>query len=138
MSLDPNAPAPAPLRPVTTLQNQVSAAIRHLVTAGGTAFTILGAFALLPADKVQPAIEGLRAVGDDVNKLMADLGSLWLILGPVAIGLAVKGATFAASLKGQLRSIARNPAVDIKPQSVIVAPPEVAKAVPIPQVVPPP
>ena len=132
---DPNTP---PLTPITTLQNQVSAATRHLVTAGGTAFTILGAFALLPADKVQPAIDGLRMVGDDINKLMADLGSLWLILGPVAIGLAIKGATFAASLKGQLRSIARNPAVDITPQSKIVVPPPVAAAVPIPQVVPPP
>ena len=132
---DPNTP---PLTPITTLQNQVSAATRHLVTAGGTAFTILGAFAILPADKVQPAIDGLRMVGDDINKLMADLGSLWLILGPVAIALAVKGATFAASLKGQLRSIARNPAVDIKPQSQIVVPPQVAAAVPIPQVVPPP
>lgn len=137
MSLDPNTPQ-APLSPITTLQNQTSAAVRHLVTAGGTAFTILGALAMLPPDKVQGAINGLQAVGTDINKLMGDLGALWLIVGPVAITFAVKGATFAASLKGQMRSIVRNPAVDIKPQSKIVVPPTVAAAVPIPQVVPPP
>lgn len=135
MTLDSNTP---PLSPITTLQNQTSAAVRHLVTAGGTAFTILGAFAVLPADQVTAAVGHLQDIGTDINKLMGDLGALWLIIGPVAIGFAVKGATFAASLKGQLRSIARNPAVDITPQSKIVVPPPVAAAVPIPQVVPPP
>jgi hypothetical protein len=126
-----------PLSPVTTLQNQVAALVRHGVTAGGTLFTVLGALAFLPADQVQPAIQHIQDIGTDINKLMSDFGALWVILGPVAIGLAMKGAAFAASLKGQLRSIARNPAADITPESKIIVPPDVAKAVPIPQVVPP-
>jgi hypothetical protein len=126
-----------PLSPVTTLQNQTAALVRHGVTGIGTAITILGGLAFLPADQVQAAIVHLQDIGTDINKLMADFGALWIILGPVLIGLAMKGAAFAASLKGQLRSIARNPAVDIQPQSKIVVPPPVAAAVPIPQVVPP-
>lgn len=130
-------PTTAPLAPLTSFQNQTSALVRHAVTAGGTAFTILGAFALLPADQVEPAITALRVIGDDVNKLTGDLGALWLIIGPVAIGLASKGAAFAASLKGQLTSITRNPAVEIPPGSKIIAPAEVADAVPSSKVVPP-
>jgi hypothetical protein len=136
MSLNPNAPAPAPLSPITTLQNQVAALTRHGVTAAGTAITILGGLAFLPADQVTAAIQHLQDIGTDLNKLMADFGALWVILGPVLIGLAMKGAAFAASLKGQLRSIARNPAADITPESKIIVPPPVAAAVPIPQVVP--
>ena len=137
MTLDPNAPAPPPLSPVTTLQNQLSAITRHGVTAGGTVITILGALAFLPADQVQGAVTALQMLGDHLQLVFGDLSKLWLILGPALIAFAMKGAAFAASLKGQLRSIARNPAVDIKPESKIVVPPPVAAAVPIPQVVPP-
>lgn len=131
------APDTPPLSPVTTFQNQVNAGLRHAVTAGGTLITVLGVFALLPADKAQDAVATLQTLGNHLELVFGDLSKLWLILGPALIALAVKGATFAASLKGQLRSIARNPAVDIKPQSEIVVPPAVAKAVPIPQVIPP-
>lgn len=134
MTLDSNTP---PLSPITTLQNQVSAGLRHAVTAGGTLITVLGVFALLPADKAQDAVTALQMLGDHLQLVFGDLSKLWIILGPALIAFAVKGATFAASLKGQLRSIARNPAVDITPQSKIVVPPPVAAAVPIPQVVSP-
>jgi len=131
---DPNAP---PLTPVTTLRNQIDAATRHLVTAGGTAFTILGALALLPPDKVMLLINTLQDAGTHLTALTGDIGVLITVLGPIVVGFAIKGATFAASLKGQLRSIARNPDVVIPPQSKIIVPPPVAAAVPIPQVVPP-
>lgn len=133
MVMDTGAPAPAPT-PTTSLQNQVSAATRHLVTAGGTAVTILGALALLPADKVADAVTGLQMLGDHLQLVFGDLSKLWLILGPVLIGFAVKGATFAASLKGQLKSITSNPAVKV--EGTIVTTPSVAAAVPSDKVVP--
>jgi hypothetical protein len=134
MTLDPNAP---PLSPVTTLQNQVAAGVRHLVTAGGTAFTILGALAFLPPDKAQMAVEKLQMIGSDINKLTGDLSALWIIIGPAVMLWMGKIAVGSASLKSQLKSIARNPAVQIPPESKIIVPPPVAAAVPIPQVVPP-
>lgn len=134
MTLDPTTP---PLSPITTLQNQVSAVTRHGVTAIGAGITILGVLAFLPADKAQAALMKLQEVGDDITKLTGDLSALWVIIGPALILGMGKLAAGAASLKGQLRSIARNPAVDITPQSKIVVPPTVAAAVPIPQVVSP-
>jgi hypothetical protein len=138
MTLDPNAPAPAPLSPMTTFQNQLNAVLRHGGTAVGAMITVLGALAFLPPDQAQKALEALQASGKDVHNLMGHLSDLWIILGPALMLLMAKFAAGSASLKSQLRSIARNPAADITPQSKIIVPPDVAKAVPIPQVVPPP
>jgi hypothetical protein len=134
MSPDANTP---PLTPITTFQNQLNAVVRHGGTALGTAITVLGALAYLPPDQAQKALDSLQAAGKDIHNLVGHLSDLWIILGPVLVVFMGKLAAGSASLKSQLRSIARNPAVDIKPQSEIVVPPDVAKAVPIPQVVPP-
>lgn len=128
-------PAAAPPMPLTSLQSQTSAVARHVVTAAGTAFTVLAALGFLPSDKAQIVVMKLQDLGEHLTAIVGDVGVLVAILGPVAVGFAMKGAALASSLKGQLSSITRNP--EVKIEGKIVAPTEVANAVPSPQVVPP-
>ncbi len=112
---------------------QVDATMRHVYTSGATVFTVLAALAIMPADQVQPAIDALHKVGDDVKALMGDLSALWIILGPIVIGFVAKAAAFSASLRSQLKAVTQNKQVQI--EGKIVVPADVAAAVPSPQVV---
>ena len=96
-----------------------------LAEVGGTTVT---------ADQAKAAIGYLQAIGNDLQMLFGDVSKLWVIVGPVIIALVAKWGLYAASLKGQLSSIARNPNVDISGQ--IKVPPPVAAAVPSDKVVP--
>lgn len=131
MSL-PNQDAPPPKQ--YAWQAQINVLIRQSLSVGGTAITILGVFALLPEDQAKAAIGYLQAIGNDLQMLFGDVSKLWVIVGPVIIALVAKWGLYAASLKGQLSSIARNPNVDISGQ--IKVPPPVAAAVPSDKVVP--
>ena len=133
MSLDPSDPLP---KTVTSFQREIAAITKHGVTAGATAFTVLGALAFLPADQVAAAVSKLQMVGDDINKLTADVGGLVIILGPAVVALMAKMAAARASVTGALKTIAAAPAKEAKIEGVIVAPPAVAAAVPSPKVVP--
>ena len=131
MSL-PNQDAPPPKQ--YAWQAQINVLIRQSLSVGGTAITILGVFAILPEDQAKAAIGHLQAIGNDLQMLFGDVSKLWVIVGPVIIALVAKWGLYAASLKGQLSSIARNPNVDISGQ--IKVPPPVAAAVPSDKVVP--
>ena len=131
MSL-PNQDAPPPKQ--YAWQAQINVLIRQSLSVGGTAITILGVFAILPEDQAKAAIGYLQAIGNDLQMLFGDVSKLWVIIGPVIIALVAKWGLYAASLKGQLSSIARNPNVDISGQ--IKVPPPVAAAVPSDKVVP--
>jgi hypothetical protein len=133
MSLDPANPIP---KTVTSLQRQVSAITKHGVTAGATAFTVLGALAFLPADQVSAAIIKLQVIGDDINKLTADVGGLVVFLGPGVVLLMGKMAAARASVTGALKTITAAPAKEAKIEGVIVTTPAVAAAVPSAKVVP--
>lgn len=89
----------------TETQNQVNAVMRHAYTAGGTLFTILATLALIPQEKVAALMTSLHQIGDAVNQITGALSAMWIILGPLAIGLAAKGAAFAASFRSQLKSV---------------------------------
>jgi hypothetical protein len=128
----PNQDAPPPKQ--YAWQAQINVLIRQSLSVGGTAITILGVFALLPEDQAKAAIGYLQAIGNDLQMLFGDVSKLWVIVGPVIIALVAKWGLYAASLKGQLSSIARNPNVDISGQ--IKVPPPVAAAVPSDKVVP--
>lgn len=112
---------------------QVDATLRHVYTSVATIFTMLSVLAIVPADQVQPAINALHRVGDDVKALMGDLSALWIILGPIVIGFVAKAAAFSASLRSQLKAVTSNKQVQI--EGKIVVPADVAAAVPSPQVV---
>lgn len=84
---------------------QTDAVMRHVYTVGGTTFTIFAALALIPQDQVQPALDALHQVGDGLTTVFGGLSKLWIILGPVAIGLAAKGAGVAATFSHQVRAM---------------------------------
>lgn len=84
---------------------QVDAVLRHVYTAGGTAITIMGALALLPDDQVQPAVDALHKMGDAAKEFFGAASVLWGIIGPVIVGLAMKGAWFAASMSSRVRAL---------------------------------
>lgn len=131
---DPNAP---PLTPITSAQNEKAAVSRHAISFAAGIFTVAGALAVIPADQAAKAVQAVQDIGSHVKAIFGDI---YVLVPIVTTGFSVLmawKAKFAASLPGQLRSIARNPDVDIKPQSKIVVPPPVAAAVPIPQVAPP-
>lgn len=115
-------------------QSQADALLRHGMTAGATAITILGGIALIPADQATAAVQALQNIGDDLHKLFGDAAVLWGILGPVIMAFVAKWTLAASSLKGQLTSISRNPTVDI--DGKIKVPPPVAAEVPSDKVVP--
>lgn len=131
---DPNT---LPLTPITSAQNETAAVSRHAISFVAGIFTVAGALAIIPADKATAAVQAIQDIGTHIKAIIGDI----YVLVPIATAgfsvLMAWKAKFAASLPGQLRSIARNPDVDITPQSKIVVPPPVAAAVPIPQVVPP-
>lgn len=124
------------LSPVTSATNQAWALTRHVVNTSVTIITVLGGFSLLPADKVQKAVEVLQKIGVDAHNLFGDISDLWFIIGPSIIGIMWKLSTSSASLINELKSLTRNPAVVIPPGSTIEVPPAVAAAVPSPKVVP--
>lgn len=74
----------------TELQNKFGALKRYGTTAAGTALTIMAALQLLSPDQIAQ----LKAQADILNQsIITGYGALtkmWIIAGPVAVGIAVK------------------------------------------------
>lgn len=86
-------------------QDAINSLMRQGYTVGGTAFTIAAMIAIIPQESVQPAIAALHQVGDGLQTAFGGFRSLFLIFGPVAIGLSAKAAAFAVSLKSQVKRV---------------------------------
>lgn len=86
-------------------EGQVNAGLRHVYTAGASAFTVLATFALISPEQSQDLLNALHQVGDGVKSVFGGLSKMWIILGPVGAGLAAKGAVSSAGLKSQLASV---------------------------------
>lgn len=112
---------------------QVDAGMRHVYTAAGSIFTLLAAVAIIPQDQVQPALNALHQIGDGAKQIMGGFSALWVIIGPVIMGLAAKRAMGSATPAAQLKAVTSNP--DIKINGTIEAPLAVAAAVPSIQVI---
>lgn len=128
---------------------QLNAALRHVYTVGGTVFTLLATFALIPQEQVQPALNALHQIGDGLKQVFGGVSALWVIIGPVIIGLAGKGAVSAATFKNQLKSVTNGAAADESKKVALAdatanvpgiakveAAPEIANATPNPKVTP--
>lgn len=80
----------ADLTSATELQNKFGALKRYGTTAAGTALTIMAALQLLSPDQIAQ----LKAQADILNQsIITGYGALtkmWIIAGPVAVGIAVK------------------------------------------------
>lgn len=74
----------------TELQNKLGALKRYGTTAAGTALTIMAALQLLTPDQIAE----LKAQADILNQsIITGYGALtkmWIVAGPVAVGIAVK------------------------------------------------
>lgn len=97
----------------TELQNKLSALKRYGVTAAGGALTIAGVLQLLTPEQI---VE-LKAQADILNQsIMTGYGALtkmWIIIGPVMIGMAARLGWQSSSIKalaGKLLGIATNDA----------------------------
>ena len=86
-------------------QATVISAVRHGVSVIGTGITIASMLAFIPADKVQPAINTLQALGTDLEKVFGDAALLFSIIGPSIVAIAIKFAGDAVSLKSQVLGV---------------------------------
>lgn len=78
-------------------------------------------------------VDAFQQMMDGLGQFVMGAKKLYLVAAPVVVMLCAKYAGVAASLKGRLTSIANDP--DVKIEGKIIAPPEVAAAVPSNQVV---
>lgn len=90
-----------------TVNDQVGSGLRHVYTAGGTAFTLMAGLALMPTEQVQPALDALHQIGDGIKQIMGGASALWAIVGPVIIGFAVKAGVMKSSFASQLASVTK-------------------------------
>ncbi len=83
----------------TELQNKLGALKRYGTTAVGTALTIMAALQLLSPDQIAQ----LKAQADILNQSIVTgygaLTKMWIIAGPVAVGIAVKMGWNSSSLQ---------------------------------------
>lgn len=86
-------------------QSQIQAAKRHLFNTAATTFTILAAIALLPKPKGQALVDNLHIIGDSVTAIMGAVSNIWLLLGPVVLGICYRGAFTAGSFLSQVKQI---------------------------------
>lgn len=84
---------------------QINAVMRHVMTAGATVFTLMGAVALIPADQVKEATDALQRIGNGLQEVIGGVSTLWVIIGPVVVGIAMRGAGIAASFRSHLKSV---------------------------------
>lgn len=91
------------------------ALLRHVYTSAGTLLFIGTAIAVVPQDSVQPILNSLHTIGDDVGKLIGDFKALMVLIGPIIIALTAKYAGAAASFQTFLKKVR---AVSTAPESV--------------------
>lgn len=137
-------------------ENQVNAGLRHVYTSAATILTLATVVAIVPQESVAPILAALHQIGDGVQQVVGGFSKLSVLVGPIIAGLMIKIAGGSAGIKSQAASLMRmmnsaKPeqaaeaksavltaavnAPDIQIQGKILAPPEVANAVPSDKVV---
>ena len=112
---------------------QVNAALRHGVTAGATAFTVLGIIAVVPQDQVAGLIQDLHDIDSGLEQAFGGFSKLFIVLGPAVGVFMAKLAAASASIVSQLKSVTTSN--QVKVEGTIVTSPEIADAVPSDKVV---
>lgn len=104
----------------TELRNKLSTAYRYAGTAGGTLLTVLGALSFLDAQQIADVKAQVDILNQSLLTAYGALTKMWIILGPVAIGVAAKlgwNSSGVQALAGKLLDIAKN---DDKAKEVLV------------------
>lgn len=97
----------------TELSNKVNAGSRYAVTVVATAFTIMAGMSIISPDQLIHLKSDLEVLKTSFVTGYGALLDMWAILGPVAIGIAVKMGWNSSSVKsmgGKLLKIAGNKA----------------------------
>lgn len=95
----------------TELSNKLSSALRYGSASAGMAFTLLAVLSLLSPDQVVTLKANVETLKTSIITGYGALVNMWIILGPVAIGVAAKLGWNSSSVKalaGKLLTIATN------------------------------
>lgn len=93
------------------LQNKLGALKRYAATAGGSALTIMAVLQLLSPEQVMELKAQAEIANQSIFTLYGALTKMWIIAGPVAIGIAVKlgwNSSGVQALAGKLLGIAKH------------------------------
>lgn len=95
----------------TELSNKLNSALRYGGTASATIFTVMAVFSLLSPEQVADLKAQVEILNSSIATGYGALLKMWIILGPVAIGVAAKLGWNSSSVKamaGKLLTIATN------------------------------
>jgi hypothetical protein len=102
----------------TEFSNKLNSALRYGGTAAGTGFTLLAVLSLLSPDQVVQLKGDVETLKTSIITGYGALLNMWIVLGPVAIGVAAKlgwNSSGAQAMARKLLSIASN---DADPKSM--------------------
>lgn len=105
--------------------NQVNTALRYAGSSLATAFTVMGALAIIPDESAKELIHQLHVLGDSLSTAYGALTKMWVILGPIALVWLGRMGVQSSSVKGligRLTTIAQgsNPATASQAQAGLV------------------
>lgn len=95
----------------TEFSNKLNSALRYGGTAAGTAFTFMAVISLLTPDQVVQLKANVETLKTSILTGYGALVNMWVILGPVAIGVAAKlgwNSSGVQAMAKKLLSIASN------------------------------
>lgn len=114
----------------------VNSVLRHVGTSAATAVSIFVTLGYISPENAQEVLAATHQVMDGLQQVFGGLSKIAIILGPAAAAvttwLAGRSSTVRATLARVAQLDAKN---EIKIQGTIVAPPEVANAVPSDKVI---
>jgi hypothetical protein len=97
----------------TEFSNKLASALRYGSTAAGTGFTLLAVVSLLSPDQVVALKANVETLKTSILTGYGALLNMWVILGPLAIGVAAKlgwNSSSVQALSKKLLAIAGNAA----------------------------
>lgn len=112
----------------------INAVLRHVGTMGATAVTIFATLGFLSPDNAQAVLADIQQVIAGLKQAYGGFSNLVIVIGPAFAAAMAWFAGNSSTLKTLLNRVTTDNNIKIEGQ--IVAPPEVAKAVPSDKVVP--
>lgn len=97
----------------TELSNKLSSALRYGGTGAGMLFTLMAVFSLLSPEQVADLKAQVEILNGSIVTGYGALLKMWIILGPIAIGIAAKlgwNSSGVQAMAGKLLTIAANKA----------------------------
>jgi hypothetical protein len=102
----------------TELSNKLNSALRYGGAAAGTAFTLMSVISLLTPDQVVQLKANIETLKTSIITGYGALVNMWIILGPVAIGVAAKMGWNSSGVQAMARKLLSIAANDQDPKSM--------------------